>query len=77
MKAKEGEIFKVQLSIATDHSKRRTLIYNKDRSKGGEFDADKAIIDFMAGDLKAYVVGWRDEKTGKLNIVRKCEAQPW
>lgn len=77
METKKSETFKVQLSIMTRHANRRVLIYNEDRSKGGEFDADQAIIDFMGGDLKAYVLGEWDEKTGALRVSRKCEAQPW
>ena len=76
-KTKPGEIFKVQLSIVTNHETRRVLVYNEDRSIYGEHDADKSMLDFMGNDLKAYVVGWWDKKTGKVHISHKCEAQPW
>ena len=65
---KTSEIFKIQL----DFSRSTILIYNKDRTIMGQYPADKSIKKFMGRHLKLYIMGQYNEKTTKINILRKC-----
>lgn len=71
------QIFKMQRSIITSHENTRILIYNERRSIMGEYDATKVDMDLMGNDLKIYVYGVFENKTGKVLISDYAPKQGW
>ena len=68
-------IIKVQLSIFTNHEKRRVMAYDETRTYKYEGDATPEILKLMGGDLKAFFVATPIH--GVLDIVKRAEWQEW
>lgn len=62
------EVFKVQ----QDFTHSLILMYNEDRSIMGQFSIDKTMRKLMGNQMKIYIIGFHDDNTGKVEIVRKC-----
>lgn len=67
-------IVKVQLSLVPQGE---VLVYNEDQSIFYTGLADKAIVEAMAGELKAYFYASIDKKTKKINLDRPADWQNW
>ena len=69
------EIFKVQLSLATNFEERMALVYNKSRSIEGQFPAPEDLIQKMNGQPKKFF--YCRVKQDKLEIDNEAPWQGW
>ena len=69
------QIFKIQVSLMTNHDTPRALVYNKKRDIMGEFQADKDLVKFMNGEPKKFAFAKVANK--KLQIDSEADWQDW
>lgn len=75
--SKNNDIFKIQVSVSTTEARQQCLVYNKSRSIIGKFPVDKELKKLMGKDLKKYVYGRPDDRTGRLVIDGDAPWQNW
>lgn len=69
-------IVKVQASLFASDGSSTILVYNKDRSVMQEFPANKALIDDIGGEMKAFYYAHKT-KDGYLALDEKAPWQKW
>jgi hypothetical protein len=68
-------IVKVQVSIVTSNQKQQVLIYNRDQSVMGEFDANDMVKHVMGNSIKKYFKA--HTKKDKLILGDEVDKQNW
>lgn len=76
------QALKVQVPITTNAPRgdEMALVYNETRSVCFNIPIDQALLDYMRGQKKIYVVGHLDklaDGSDKFHIVRRIETQAW
>jgi len=69
------EIFKVQISLNGPEPK-MMLVYNKNRTSNGQFEADAKIMKLMGKESKKFFYG-EHPKTGPIQLGEEAPWQGW
>lgn len=68
-------IVKVQLSLSTSEPQQMCLVYNKDRTRLGQFPASKELKKAMHGRQKAFF--WGADKGSEIELFEEAKWQGW
>jgi len=71
------QVFKVQISITTNQSRKQVLIYNKDESLLWTGNASRIILKKMKGAKKKYFWGEYNMKTKQIKISVEADKKYW
>ncbi len=73
----DAEIFKLQRPIVTNRPDQQILVYNKDRSKIGQFGADTHVMKLFGMGLKVFLWGTWNPETGQIELHKEAPWQKW